>query len=280
MHSSSAARVAGIVVALALAAPSAAQSPLPVLAVWAQQKTAFGIFVPNENPAPRERGAPPPKAMYSREGGERLAAHPLYDFVFLNMEGSYDAAGIKAIAEGLRSPKAVSRKALLVRVPTVEAAGADAVRGYIREAFALGADGVTVPHIRSVDEAKLVLGFFKETGVNIWSPANPRGDKLAMLMLEDPGAVAQAAEIAGLRGYSILACGIGSLTAALNGDRAAAEAGNQQVLAATKQAKLVNMLTASPQDVAKRVGEGFLALLGQGPAAEEMITLGRQAAGR
>jgi len=59
-----------------------------------------------------------------------------------------------------------------------------------------------------------------------------------------------------------------------------AEAGVQRVLTESKRAKLVNMLTASPQDVEKRVKEGFLALLTQGQAAEETIRRGRAAAGR
>jgi hypothetical protein len=40
------------------------------------------------------------------------------------------------------------------------------------------------------------------------------------------------------------------------------------------------MLTASPQDVVQRVKEGFLGLLGSGASADEMIAIGRAAAGR
>ena len=114
----------------------------------------------------------------------------------------------------------------------------------------------------------------------MWSPSNPGGEKIAMLMLEDPAAVAQAKDVADLKGYSILACGIGSLTQALGGDREGAEAGTQKILAEAKRAKLADMLTANPQDVGKRVKEGFLALLMQGPAADEAIRIGRAAAGR
>ena len=92
--------------------------------------------------------------------------------------------------------------------------------------------------------------------------------------------MAAAGQIADLKGFSVLACGIGSLTQALGGDRAAGEAGTQKVLAETKRAKLPNMLTASPQDVEQRVKEGFLGLLGQGAAAADMLRIGRQAAGR
>ena len=58
-----------------------------------------------------------------------------------------------------------------------------------------------------------------------------------MLMVEDPGAVAVAGQIADLKGFSVLACGIGSLTQALGGDRAAGEAGTQKVLAESKRAE-------------------------------------------
>ena len=101
-----------------------------------------------------------------------------------------------------------------------------------------------------------------------------------MLMLEDPAAVAQAKEIADLGGYSILACGIGSLAQALGGDREGAEAGTQKVLAEARRAKLADMLTFNAQDAGKRVQEGFLALLTQGAAADDAIKAGRAAAGR
>ena len=104
-----------------------------------------------------------------------------------------------------------------------------------------------------------------------------------MLMLEDPAAVAQAREVADLKGYSILACGIGSLGQALGGGaegRAGAERGTQQVLEETKRVKIANMLTANAKDVEQRIKEGFNALLFSGPQADEGIKIGRAAAGR
>ena len=261
------------------AVPAAAQGRHAVLDLWAAGKPAFGVFVPNENPQRFERGQPPPKGIYTRDGGATLAANPLLDFVFLNLEGSYDLAAVKAIAEGLRSGSG-PRKALLVRIPTIERDGVEVTRTRVKEVLAAGADGVTLPHIRSVDEARTAIGFFQEAKANVWSPANPAGTVIAMLMVEDPGAVAVAGPIADLKGFSVLACGIGSLTQALGGDRAGGEAGTQRVLAESKRTKLPNMLTASPQDVEQRVREGFLGLLGQGPAADEMIKAGRLAAGR
>ncbi len=101
-----------------------------------------------------------------------------------------------------------------------------------------------------------------------------------MMMLEDPKAVAQAADFANLKGYSILACGIGSLRGALKGDAAGAEAGTQKVLAETKRTKLVNMLTATTDDVEQRIKEGFLGILAQGRDADGAIKIGRAAAKR
>ena len=179
--------------------------------LWAQGKPAFGVYAPNENPGPRgQRGQPPQPAVYTRDGGEKLAMNPLYDYVFLNLEGSYDAAAVKAMADGLRSPNAVSRKALIVRIPPIDKDGAAAAKARVKEALDNGADGVTIPHVTSVDEAKLAISFFQDAKANVWSPSNPGGRVIAMLMLEDPAAVAQAKEVADLKGYSILACGIGS----------------------------------------------------------------------
>ena len=265
----------------ALPAQTAPPRAHGLVELWAQGKPAFGVYAPNENPGPRgQRGQPPQPAVYTREGGEKLASNPLYDFVFLNLEGSYDAAAVTAMADGLRRPTAVSRKALIVRIPPIDKDGAAVAKARVKEALDHGADGVTIPHVTNVDQAKLAIGFFQDANANVWSPSNPGGRVIAMLMLEDAGAVAQAGEIAGLKGYSILACGIGSLAQALGGDRAGAEAGTQRVLAEAKRAKLPDMLTATPQDVAQRVKEGFLALLMQGPTADQAITIGRAAAAR
>lgn len=244
-----------------------------VLDLWPQGKVAFGVYAPSEAP----RGAPP---VYTPGGASKVAANPLYDFVFLNLEGAYDSAAVKAYGQGLRGVGATSRKTLIVRIPPISKDGADATKARVKEILDAGADGVTIPHIRDVEEAKLALSFFGAAKANVWSPSNPTGTTLAMLMLEDPKAIAQRQAIAELEGLSILACGIGSLAQALGGDRAGAEAGTQQVLAETKRLKLANMLPATVKDVEQRIKEGFSAILGQGPQADEMIRIGRAAAGR
>ncbi len=250
--------------------------------LWVDGTAAFGIFVPNERPPltdEQRRSGERPGALYTREGGERLASNPLYDFLFLNLEGGYDAGAVAAIVEGLRSPDAVSRKTLLVRIPPIERDGEEVTRARVREILSLGADGVVMPHIRNPEEARAAVSFFAEAGADVWSPANPTGEIIAMIMVEDAGALATVAEIADTPGYSVLACGIGSLTRAL-GDREAAEAGNQEVLAHAKRVGVADMITANIRDIEERVQQGFLALLMQGPEADEVIRLGRAAAGR
>ncbi|TAK14980.1 MAG: host specificity protein [Acidobacteria bacterium] len=240
-----------------------------VLDLWEAGRPAFGIYVPAN--------------AYTVEGAAKLAENPLYDYLFLNLEGKYDPAAVKAVAEGLRSPTAVNRKTIIVRIPPIDKDGPDAAKARIKEILDAGADGVTLPHIQNLDEAKMAVQFFKDAGANVWSPQNPKGEKIAMLMLEDPVALTFTDEVARLP-ISILACGIGSLRGAIQGtpeERAAgAEAGTQKILAAAKRAKLADMLTANTRDVEQRVKEGFLALLMQGPTADEAIRLGLKAAGR
>lgn len=257
-------------------------APRPaVLDLWEADRPAFGVYVPDERPlevrrSPEVRGQPP---VYTPEGAAALAANPLYDFLFLNLEGAYDPAAVTTLSDAMADAGG-SRPTLLVRIPPISADGEDAARARVAEILAAGADGVVLPHIRTVDEARTAIAFFDETGADVWSPTNPTGTVVAMLMLEDPDAVAAAEEIAALGGFSVLACGIGSLTRALDGDRDAAETLNLEVLRTARSAGFADMITAGPDDVGARVEQGFLALLMSGPEADETIRIGREAAGR
>ena len=248
--------------------------------LWSEDVPAFGVFVLSE----RERGALGPDgerlpALYTRSGGQRLAENPLLDYVFLNLEGRYELGAVTEIAAGLASPTAVSKKTLLVRIPPISDAGEEVTRLRVAEALSAGADGIVLPHVRSPEEARMAVSFFEDIGADVWSPTNPSGTVIAMLMIEDAGALAATREIADTPGYSVLACGIGSLSAAL-GDRAAGEAGNQEVLAHAQRVGLPDMITANGDDVAGRIEEGFLGLLMNGPEADQHIEVGRAAAGR
>jgi len=243
--------------------------------LWEAGKTAFGVFVPDENPAPRGPNRGP--AIYTVAGGQALAKNPLIDFVFLNLEQHYDRNAVMAISEGLGKKGTPGRKMLLVRIPALAEAGPADTLVRIKEILAMGADGITLPHIENLDQGRQAISLFADARANVWSASNPTGTVVAMLMLEDPLAAAAAKDIADIGGYSVLACGIGSLTGALKGDRVAAEKANQEIMVETKRTKLVNMITANDKDVAQRVKEGFLGLL---VPNDEVIKAGRAAAGR
>lgn len=272
-------RMAAVLMVAGLTATAQAQSaPYPrpgVIDLWTAGTAAFGVFVPDENPAPRGPDRGP--AVYTVAGGRTLAANPLIDYVFLNLEGRYDRDAVMAISEGLGPKGTPGRKTMIVRIPSLAEAGPQVTLQRIKEILAMGADGITLPHIENLDQGRQAVSLFADARANVWSASNPTGTVIAMLMLEDPGAVAQARDVADIGGFSVLACGIGSLTGALKGDRVAAEKGNQEILAETKRVKLVNMLTAGANDVAQRVKEGFLALL---VPNDEVIRAGRAAAGR
>jgi 2-keto-3-deoxy-L-rhamnonate aldolase RhmA len=273
---------AGTVLVLAACQSEPIEHENRIIDLWAQSLAAFGVYAPNETPPTEEQlnnGERPP-ATYTREGGIRLAQNPLYDFIFLNLEGGYNNDAVLAIAQGLRASGAADRKTLLVRIPSIESDGALVTRQRVQDVLNLGADGVVLPHVRGAEEARLAMSFFTEANADVWSPSNPTGEIIAMIMIEDPNALAEVEAIADTPGISILACGIGSLTRALGGDRAAAEAGNQEVLAHAKRVGIPDMITANADNIAQRIEEGFLALLMQGPSADEVIEIGRAAAGR
>ena len=243
---------------------SVADSPMGLIELWEAGQTAFGQYV---------TGVP-----FTVETGRDLAANPLLDYAFLNLEQEYNLNSALDLAEGLRSGAEGTPMDLLVRIPPMSEAGVEISRQRVKEILAMGADGVVFPHVRSAEEARTAVSFFED--VNVWSPANPDGDIVVMLMLETPEVFAELEEIANIPNYSALACGIGSLTRALNGDRETAEKMNLEVLAHSQRVGMADMITANTESVARRVNEGFLGLLVYGPEANEVMRLGRAAASR
>ena len=154
-----------------------------MLDLWAAGKTAFGVFVPDENPAPRGPNRGP--AEYTAAGAAALARNPLIDFVFLNLEGAYDRDAVMAVSEGLGKQGTPGRKTLIVRIPSLVDGGPQVTGQRIKEILAMGADGVTVPHIENLDQGRQAVSLFADARANVWSPANPTGTVIAMMMLED-----------------------------------------------------------------------------------------------
>jgi 2-keto-3-deoxy-L-rhamnonate aldolase RhmA len=186
------------------------------------------------------------------------------------------------MATGIRMSGTATRPTLLVRIPTIEAAGVELTRARVKEVLDLGADGVVIPHVRSAAEARVAAAFFTEAGANVWSPANPKGTVIAMLMVEDKGAIAELDDIAAVKSYSLLSCGIGSLTQAMGGDAPGAEAACQRARDLGAKAGMPSMMTASASTIKNRIEKGYLGLLLSGTAdqASAIIRTGRPIAKR
>ena len=263
------------------ALPATAQGR--ALPLWKSGAPAFGMFVPSERaPGATDAAGKRLPPLYTADGAKALAANPLLDYLFLNLEGAYDADAVRAMVAGLAASAAAARPTLLVRIPTIEAAGTDSTRARVKQALSLGADGVVIPHVRSADEARLAAGFFREAGANVWSKANPAGTVIAMLMIEDKGAVAAMQDIAAVPGYSLLSCGIGSLTRDKGGDSPGAESACKQVRDVGAGAGMPSMMTAAASSIRDRLDKGYLGLLMSGSAeqASAVIRTGHEIIGR
>ena len=250
---------------------------------WKSGAATFGMFVPSERaPGAPAAGATRLPPLYTEAGAKALAENPLLDYLFLNLEGAYDANAVRALVSGIKMSSAATRPTLLVRVPTIEDAGVETTRARVKEVLGLGADGVVIPHVRSVADARTAAAFFTEAGANVWSPANPKGTVVAMLMVEDKGAIGAIADIAAVPGYSLLSCGIGSLTRDMGGNAPAAEAACQRVRDLGAKAGMPSMMTATAGTIADRIEKGYLGLLLSGTAdqASAVIRTGRALARR
>jgi 2-keto-3-deoxy-L-rhamnonate aldolase RhmA len=244
------------------------------LAHWKADRVAYGMFVPSErNPAERDAAGNRLPPLYTEAGARALAADTLLDYLFLNLEGAYDESAVRALVAGVRA--SAHQPTLLVRVPTIEAAGADSTRARVARILALGADGVVIPHVRTPEEAALAVSFF--AGANVWSPVNRAGTVIAMLMVEDRGAIAALDAIARVPGYSLLSCGIGSLTRDMNNDREGAEAACLRTREAASARGMPSMMTATAESLADRLARGYRGILLSGTAAQAraVIVTGR-----
>ena len=156
-----------------------------VLDLWAAGKTAFGVFVPDENHR-ASRSQPRARPCTPSPAAQALAKNPLIDFVFLNLEGSYDRNAVMAISEGLGKKGTPGRKRCSCAFPRWSRRGPLVTGQRIKEILAMGADGVTLPHVENLDQGRQAVSLFADARANVWSAANPTGTVVAMLMLEDP----------------------------------------------------------------------------------------------
>jgi len=211
----------------------------------------YGVFVPNENG-------------FTAEAAAELGRNEYLDFLFLDLESNpYDINAVHAFVDGLSIVDADDRPTLLVRLPTIESAGYELTKERTQEALNAGADGLVYPHIMSVEMATRVKSFWEDLGTDVWSSDNPNGGIVMMLMLEDREAIEVAADVADLGGYSMLSCGIGSLTQDL-GSAEAGEAGCLTVLEHGSRVGLPHIQLAFDREtLRRRIDQGFQGFLMQ-----------------
>ena len=240
-----------------------------VIDIWEDGGTTFGIFVPTDD------------GVYTAEAAAELGRNELLDYLFLSLEDTYDVAAVDALVAGLSAVDRTDRPTLLVRLPTIDRDGEAVTRQRVQEVLTRGADGVIFPHIRSPEMAASTVGFFEDLGADVWSPDNPDGTIVSMLMLEDGEAVAAAEAIADVGGYSLLSCGIGSL----GGDLGSPEAADEGCLVVQGQAERVGMpsmqLAFTMEVLEQRIDQGYTAMLMQlNDETADIIRAGQAATGR
>ena len=130
-----------------------------------------------------------------------------------------------------------------------------------------------IPHVETAEEAAFVVDAL---GVRPW-PLDPDGDIVAMLLIEDRTAVANAREIVNTPGVGIVVPGPGDLRRAYERNAQAVEDAIQAVLAACLEFDVPCGITAGADDIAERLTQGFRVIIVTQP---EALAVGRQAAGR
>lgn len=239
--------------------PETTEEHMTVAERLAAGQVVFGVF-PGEQ---------------SVEGGSAMAELSGMDFVFYSLEsGPFDLdtyrGYVDAMAEAL-GPDA-PRRQMALRIPPV---GDDAQGALERAALGrdAGLDILVVPHVENATQAATAVA---ATGPNAW-PAQADGTHVNFLIVEDQTGIANVSEIVGTEGVSVVFAGPGDLRRAYGGDMEAVEEAIQTVLAACLEHDVPCGITASPDDIAERIEQGFRVFIVYDPAT---IPVGKAAAGR
>ncbi|MDE2804999.1 MAG: aldolase/citrate lyase family protein [Gemmatimonadota bacterium] len=215
---------------------SAAPNPSAVVELIASGQVVFAVF----------SGATTPEEGALSEQGEEL------DLVFHSVEsGPFDP--------------------LVLRVPPirdgVEAAGAN-----VAAALDEGVAAIFFPRVESAEEATVAVAAM---GDDHW-PGNPSGSRFSMLIVETRAGVDRVDEIVGTEGVSVVFAGPDDLRQSYGDDMEAVEAAIQSVLAACQAHQVPCGITASVDDIAERLEQGFRMIIVSDSAA---LMAGRAAAG-
>lgn len=278
---------------------TAAQQPAArhnrIVDLLSQNKVVFGWFSTARN----LESAP--------EAAERAAKDGRMDFVFINMEAvrSYHPPLVKTFLTTMKEAglkRNPNDRPLMLRLPVVHDDPA-AARQRIAETLNLGVHALVFPDMESADEARDALAAmrFAPNGTRpadvgdapaYWDltpaeytrkadvyPQNPNGELASIFIIESEKGVANSREITQVR-PTVAIPGPGTLARVYKGDAGKVEAAIQTQLASCKEFNVPCGITANPNDVAKRIEQGFRMIIIYDRDYEATMTAGRTAAGR
>jgi 2-keto-3-deoxy-L-rhamnonate aldolase RhmA len=211
---------------------------------------------------------------HTAEQGAEMAETRETDFVFYSLEsGPFDIATLESYKRAMEE-RAGARGArpMALRLPPIQD-DRDAVSGRVRDGLDAGMEAIVFPHVTSADDAALAVSAM---GAELW-PANPEGQLVNMLIVEDPFGVDHVDEIVSTPGVSVVFAGPGDLRRAYDGDMDAVETAIQAVLAACKRHRVPCGITAGVDDIANRLEQGFRVII---VTQREALGVGLEAAGR
>jgi 2-dehydro-3-deoxy-L-rhamnonate aldolase len=217
----------------------------PIVSLLASGKAVFGAFSGEK----------------TKENAARLSADNELDFVFYDMEtGPFDVDGMRDFMASLGSLP------IATRLPPI-GEGGEKARGHAKLLLEAGVDVVVFPHVEDRAQAEIAVGSM---------PSGPGGAP-SILIIEDRVGIGNAREIVSTPGVDIVFPGPGDLRRAYDGDVAAVESAIQTVLSACKEFGVVCGITAGPDDIEKRLREGFRVFI---VTNLDALPIGRRAASR
>lgn len=217
----------------------------PLLALLGSGKAVFGAFSGEK----------------TKENAAKLSGDNRLDFVFYDMEtGPFDVDGMRGFMGSLAG------RPIVTRLPPIRE-GREQARERAKLLLDAGVDGVVFPHVEDRAQAEHAVR----------SMGAVPGRAPGLLIIEDRIGVQNAREIVSTEGVEIVFPGPGDLRQAYDGDAVAVEKAIQTVLAACKEFDVICGITAGPEDIEKRLKEGFRIFIVTNPDA---LPIGRRAASR
>lgn len=257
------------------------------------KKPAFGIFGGEKTPA----------------GAAETADVDEADFVFYDMEtGPFDVEGMRVFMQFLLHRGEIARTGsifdehpVVTRIPPIRDGRVEA-QDRVERVLDAGVHGVVFPHVESREDAELAVASmrFRPEGrrpierrldaprywgvsdeeyrrrADLW-PVSPQGELVNLLLIEDKVGIANARQIVSTPGASIVIPGPGDLRRAYAGDMEGVEKAIQTTLAACKEYGVACGITAGPDDIEKRLDEGFLVII---VTNHDALAVGRRSSGR